>query len=754
MIRFGLRLALSSGREAAVRLVVIAAAVALGSALLLSTLAGLNAVDAQNSRYAWLNTGLRSAAAPVAGTPAPDPLWWLIRGDYFDRRTIARVDVAATGPHAPVPPGIPALPGPGEFYASPALSALLASTPGAELGDRFPGRQIGTIGAPALPSPDSLIIVIGRPVGELSQLPGAQQVTAVNSTPPGDCDGCVVGFDAAALDLILTVVAGALVFPLLMFIGTATRLAAARREQRFAAMRLVGATPGQISTISAVESAIAAVTGVVAGFVGYLLLRPVLVTLPFTGAPFAPGDLSLGITDVLLVAVGVPVAAAVAAQVALRRVRISPLGVTRRVTPRPPRAYRLIPLVVGIAELAYFIGRRPATTDGQSVAFLSGVLLTMVGLVAAGPWLTMVGSRLLARRTQRPSTLVAARRLADNPRAAFRAVSGLVLALFVTTVAIGVMTTIVANRGGPQSSRMAGDTMALTLWGDQADLNQPSATTPPGPDGVPTGMQGIPGVRSVTVTRAAPAGATSSGGTVEHPFAMPALLSCADLSRTPAFGRCEAGAGVAAVTPDLLAWGATTTPSTVWPTASVSLDVLRQLPVLSIVVDTDGSTSAIERVRTAFELAYPRHRFPATDADFHADTSRTLAGWQQLANVVVLASIAIAGCSLAVSVAGGLSERKRPFSLLRLTGVPLGVLRRVITLESAVPLLAAAVVAIGAGLLAAHLFLRAQMDYSLRPPGATYYISVAAGLLASLAIIAATLPLLRRITGPETARNE
>ncbi|MEK8105469.1 hypothetical protein NKG94_10560 [Micromonospora sp. M12] len=45
--------------------------------------------------------------------------------------------------------------------------------------------------------------------------------------------------------------------------------------------------------------------------------------------------MSLGVLNVLLVALGVPAGAAVAAQVSLRRVRISPLGVTRRVTPAP-----------------------------------------------------------------------------------------------------------------------------------------------------------------------------------------------------------------------------------------------------------------------------------------------------------------------------------------------------------------------------------------------------------------------------------
>jgi predicted lysophospholipase L1 biosynthesis ABC-type transport system permease subunit len=145
---------------------------------------------------------------------------------------------------------------------------------------------------------------------------------------------------------------------------------------------------------------------------------------------------------------------------------------------------------------------------------------------------------------------------------------------------------------------------------------------------------------------------------------------------------------------------------------------------------------------------------PATEDDFNTDSTKTMAQWQQLANVVILTSLPIAGSSLAVSVAGGLAERKRPFSLLRLTGAPLRVLRQVVALESAVPLLIAATVAIGTGFVAAQLFLRAQMDYSLRPPGVAYYVIVLAGLAVSLGIIASTLPLLERITGPETARNE
>jgi hypothetical protein len=75
-------------------------------------------------------------------------------------------------------------------------------------------------------------------------------------------------------------------------------------------------------------------------------------------------------------------------------------------------------------------------------------------------------------------------------------------------------------------------------------------------------------------------------------------------------------------------------------------------------------------------------------------------------------------------------------------------------LESAVPLLVSAVVAVGVGLLAAHLFLKAQMDYTLRPPGAETYLIVLIGVGTALGIIGSTLPILERITGPDTARNE
>jgi hypothetical protein len=788
MIPLGLRLVVNGGREAITRLVALAVAVGLGVGLLLTAVAATNAVSTWNGRHAWFWTG--SAWVPpgpaAAGTA---PLWWHPGGDIFDGQQINRFDVAATGASSPVPPGIPRDPAPGQYYASPALVALLRSTPANQLADRYPGHLADTISDAALPSPNSLIIIVGRTPAQLAHTPNSVQVTSIATTLPGSPGSSRTevnpqgltylppngGAPASATDLILSVVALAILAPVLIFIATATRLSAARREQRFAAMRLAGATRRQVSLLAATESTAAALLGVAAGFGIFFLLRTPVASIPFIGAPFFPSDLSLSLLDVLVVAIGVPVAAAVAARLALHRVHISPLGVARRATPRPPRAWRVVPLLAGLAELAFWtIHGHPASIGGQVQAFVSSFALIIVGLFIAGPWLTMAAARVMARWTSRPGTLIAARRLADDPRAAFRAVSGLVLALFITTVAVVAITTQ--------------DAKDLTRWGSAAEANvltnQVSAsnqvagnsgpgasegTAGPGPAApaalLAARLRGIPGVQGVLVVRADPGltipgtfhdlGTTPLGTTSPVPAG---VVSCAQLAAVPALGRCPAGAASAAFPADGFNGPLTGTDATAitWPAANVPATRLDTLGVDAINVGTDGTTSAVEQARTLLENAhaYPAVSTPSTISDIIAQDNSTNSDYQQLANTVILVSLPIAGCTLAAGIAAGLADRKRPFSLLRLTGARLATLRRVVALEGAVPLLSVAVVAIGTGFAGAAMFASEAQQHPMVAPGAAYYLITAGGIVVSLGIIAATFPLLARITGPEVARNE
>ncbi|RKE22562.1 FtsX-like permease family protein [Streptomyces sp. TLI_171] len=757
MIRLGLRLAVSGGREALARLAVTAAAVAIGVGLLLTTLAAVNAVHTQNTRYAWFNTGFTSAVREAAGeSPAAsgatgpvDPMWWLTRRDTFQGREIGRVDVALTGPRAALPPGVPRMPAAGEYYLSPALAELVDRTPAAQLGDRFPGQRIGILGKDALPAPDSLVALVGRSPEDLRALPGAALVDQVAAVSPDRCDDCVVGIKSSGTELILTVATGALVFPVLILIGTATRLTATQRERRFAAMRLVGATPRQVSVVSAVEATAAAAAGVLLGFLPFLAVRGRVAEMSLSGDRFFTSDLALTPWQIAAVAVGVPAAAAVAARIALRRVRISPLGVSRRVTPKPPRAWRVVPLVAGLAELVLFLLWHPSTVQGQTRGYLSAFGLIMLGLVLSGPWLTGRAAALLARRTQRPATLIAVRRLADNPTAGFRAVSGLVLALLVMSATIGIIGTMTAERGRPPGGPQYEHVLTNFLSNGYSDEGGPVSAGRPAPPELLAGLHALPGVTGTLLVH--PAGRTVPIQ-VDGETRAGEVADCRELAAVRVFGRCAPGAETAYVAS---VWsGFRDNSGSVWPAAPYSAARAAALPVVNVIVATDGSQAAVERARTLVDTAYPAIRQSMTLAEGMRLSESELRGYQQLANVVILATFPIAGCSLAVSVAAALGERKRPFSLLRLTGVPLGMLRRVVVLESAVPLVLVSAVAIGVGLLAADLFLRSQLRYSLHALGGGYYLTVAAGLAAALAIIGSTLPLLRRITGPETARNE
>jgi hypothetical protein len=797
VISLGLRLVVNGGREAVTRLVILTVAVGLGVGLLLTAVAATNAAVTWNNRHAWFWTGTSSVpAGPTAGVA---PLWWHPNGDLFDGQTIDRFDVAATGASSPVPPGIPRDPAPGQYYASPALIALMRATPANQLADRYPGHLAGVIGDAALPSPNSLVIVAGRIPAQLARTRNSVQVTSVAEAMPVGAAGpgfqtqCLgsgcpplpnpkgldyfpsdPGGGANSINLILAVVALAILTPVLIFIGTATRLSAARREERFAAMRLAGATRGQVSLIAAIESTAAAVLGTAIGFGLFFLLRVPVAGIPFIGQPFFPAELTLSLPDILLVATGVPLFAAVAARMALRRVNISPLGVGRRARRKPPGAWRVIPLLAGLAELGFWtIHGHPASESGQIQAFASSFLIILVGLFIAGPWLTMAAARAMARWTSRPATLLAARRIGDDPKAAFRAVSGLVLALFITTAAVVAITTQDAKEytrfGTAAETNMVTDQIANAPSGSHsgpvvtgAGPAAPAATLAARLSAV-QGVQGVAVLRvdpTLTIPRTFqfqdPSGKAQGTG-----IPIPAdVISCAQLATVPVLGNCPAGAATVAFPAGEFATSGplsgTRTTGITWPAVNVPAVRLDTLGVDAVNVETDGTTAAIEQARTLLEATpgYLAVNAPSTLNDLVAADNASNNGEQQLANVVILVSLPIAGCTLAAGIAAGLADRKRPFSLLRLAGARLSTLRGVVALEGAVPLLSVAAVAIGTGFAGAAMFAKEAQQHPMVAPGIAYYLLTAGGIVISLAIIAATFPLLARITGPETARNE
>jgi len=754
MIRLGLQLTLHSGREAFVRLLVTAAAVAVGIALLLGVLAEFHAFQANASQPCWSCT--QGASVPSA-LPARGELW-NDSVDFYQGHTITRLDVAALGSGAPVPPGIARLPAPGEYYASPALAALLRAVPAAELGDRFPGRLAGTIGQPALNGANDLVIYIGYTPAALKAVPGTSWVTSIAAAPPPEV---LTSFFRYAF----LVGALAVLFPMLVLISTATRLAADRRQERFAALRLVGGTPANIRVIASVEAMVSAFLGAAGGIVIFLVVRPALAGVALIGTPYFESDLTPTAWGYLAMLVGVPVAAAVAALISLRRVQISPLGVSRRAAPKPPTFWRLAPLVLGVALFVFGLSR--TSRDSIGAPAYPGLLITMVGLVIAGPWLTAQAARLFGSVARGSSALLASRRLADNPRAAFRSVTGLVLAVFLGTMVGTLIPAVNATEASPSAAALSNVLL------DQVGLSPQAGAQ------LLSGLGGINGATAYPLYSLYSQPAPGSGGKTKiapgsHPgdgrrrargSAGDTVVSCSVMRGLAVLGQCAPGlAAVQTDTSSLFSDNPSdNTKPVVSPSDTAYTGDLAELPLQAVLVRVNDP-AALERVRTFLAVNAPpqesgQGQSPTPPRTF-GETLQILldraATLEKLVYAAVALTLIVAGCSLAVAVGGGLVDRKRPFTLLRVSGTQIGVLSTVVLLEAAVPLAAATLIAAGIAYGTSMLaFIRlAPAGTAIPQLGHDYYTLMAIGLVAAFAVITVTLPLLNRMTAPNTVRFE
>jgi hypothetical protein len=767
MILVGLRLTLRSGKEGLVRLAVTAAAVAVGVALLLGVLAEFHAFEANAYQQCWSCTQGSSVPAVL---PSHGELW-NDSVDYYQGQTIERLDVAALGPGAPVPPGISHLPAAGQYYASPALAAQLRTLPADELGARFPGHLAGTIGQPALAGTNDLVIYIGYSPSAVSKVAGTTWVTSI-FTGAGQQVFTSFFKDAFYVGVL------AVLLPMLVLISTATRLAADRREERFAALRLVGGTPADIRVAAAADAVLGAFAGAAGGTVIFLLIRPALAGAALLGTPYFESGLTPTLAGYLAMLAGVPLAAAVAAVISLRQVQISPLGVTRRATPKPPSFWRLVPLALGIAAFAYGLSVTSHNTIGGPA--YPGLLLTMIGLVIAGPWLTWQSARVFGAITAGSSALLAARRLSDNPRAAFRSVSGLVLAVFLGTM-VGTLGPAVNAIQSPSTSAALSNILVGQV-GVPATAGQriihgleaiPGATVYPlyqleapgaassgnGNGGAVSGGKAGPGPGSVSVGPASAAKESRGAGNQ-------VAVGCSSMRAIAALGECAPGVVAVQTADDSLFIDNPTdqTAQIVGATTEPYTGSLTTLPLQAVLVRTT-SPAALERARTYLAVNAPPQTGdgsgdsptpPRTFGETLAIRSDRADLFEQVTYAAVALTLVVAGCGLAVAVGGGLVERKRPFTLLRVSGTPVSALIGVVLLEAAVPLVLATVIAgaiaYGASVLAFVRLAPAKSGIPLL--GHDYYALMAIGLAAAFGIICVTLPLLRRMTAPGAVRFE
>lgn len=402
-------------------------AVAVTTALIMFTIAGNFAFNERGERSAWRN--------PVEAVDTATAIQ-ATKTDFVADQTIVTVYLAATGDGTPpIPPGMSAFPKPGEVWLSAPLHNLAEDLPADQLAERY-GAISGVLGDEAAIHSTELVAVIG--VTPDSPALAGPPVNGYAATGISDFDGQGASDTYRQYQAYMLIATVLMVVPLLVFGGAAARLTVARRDQRLAALRLIGATPGQVVRLTVAEAMLTAVAGAVVGTAGYALAIPLLRHIEIDGATWYLSDLWPAWWAVAATIAVIPLLVGISAVIGLRRVVISPLGVARRHTPPGLRAVRLLVLVALIVAFLVmsqrFIGMGAAGLT--LMVTMLGATLWAINLV--GPWVVGLIGKITAGLARRGSTLLAGRRLADDPRSVWRAIAGIALTGFVAGF-IGVL---------------------------------------------------------------------------------------------------------------------------------------------------------------------------------------------------------------------------------------------------------------------------------------------------------------------------
>ncbi|RTE48027.1 FtsX-like permease family protein [Actinobaculum sp. 352] len=231
---------------------------------------------------------------------------------------------------------------------------------------------------------------------------------------------------------VLALFAGALlVIPIATLGASAARLGARGRSERLASLRLIGVTSGQTVAITVVETLVQWVVGATIGTFAYFLTLPLWHNISFLKTPINAHQMLLPVWLLAIILAGLLLITLASTVVGLSRVRISPLGVARREASPALRHWRPILFVVVIAAFIAWAQLHPQMSDGDYLVTVAVITSVMIGSVyVVGPWVLQLLARP-ATKTRSASTLLAMRRILDDPRAAWRAVGALALLSFI-----------------------------------------------------------------------------------------------------------------------------------------------------------------------------------------------------------------------------------------------------------------------------------------------------------------------------------
>lgn len=754
-MQLGVMLLKKSGKHGSLKFFVTIIAAMLGTLILLSVFSMTNALNTfMSDRASWKMAmysdggGANNLSREQLTTPGAVVYTVAnqenVTGNLtFMGKMMFVYDMNFTGGELPKGSPLQHYPGAGEYYVSPALEELMNKYSDDVLRDRFPGKQIGTIPSSALSSPDELTIIRGFDFNKLDDTSSLEYLNAKRIT----------NFSLNQLQQLNKVVttsmmaAGAigLIIPIMMLITTATSLGAREREERYAALRLIGATKQQIRRITFIDSLAASIGGILLGSIIFLIFRPILFDVSIAGMRFYPEDIIVEPAMFALIIVGVIVMVWFANRSALNRVIASPLGVARKqFVSKPPRIWSLIPLLLCLAGFMYF---NSLTKDvayekfGNSfpLMLLGLFVLTMISIMLSGAWLTKLYGKLIGIFNKKSDGLLVSRRISHEARKIYKGIGGVVVAFFAGAFFMTSITTLsqIIDIAVPTLTKALPDSSIMIS--DSEDSKQLASFRDVFGD-----MRGY-----------------QSEPVVIYPNGQESIISCKDIKRL-INKTCSDESRYISVPESSTNDQIDLTKYAERPVAIVTDGETITPVVTNVYIPKSGETVdliAAERAVTAVSKENTTYiMISITSSALRKATVNSSIGMlESMLYAGIILTVVVASLNLIIATVAGLFDRKGSFFTLHLSGAGLPFLKRIVTKESMLPLVFISIVSIGLGIFAAYSFLRIA-SYTTKQafmlPGLLFWACAGAVIILSYVGIRMMLPMLDKLTSIEQNRSE
>ena len=724
------RLVSAGNRPGRRRLVGIAAGIAVGVALLLMLVGAYSGFGPRSERAVTGSVVKSNVELKENSALGPGRAGAAVMNDHWRGSHYSILYVAGVAESGLTIPGASALPGPGQAVVSPRLKQMIDASPD-ELGGRY-GRVIGTISKEGLESPEAITAVVGTTAPKL----------AASGLDAKIVEGFAgVDYAGRPYKAIALIGAVATLVPVLLLIAIVTDLGASQRAERFAALRLIGATPRRVAAVAAWETGAVAGVGALAGIALYFAAVPLAARIKVGAGRFYNDDLLVSPGRIAGIAV---VTVACAAAVAWRRTLhtdVGPLGQSREPAERPPRAAALLPLALGLGCLGCAVASARSGARPSTPLIVVGCLLTALGLIAAGPFVTRQLARVGMRRAGKASTVIAFNRIARFPKASFRTVSGMAVAVYTVTVfAVGVTAAAGVRTVTDGPGRLP--TSIVAVFSGKAEDRAVERLREE--------LANEPGVRAVAVGRLGGAGKVGALGDRSAAADQKVILSSAQARALGVAGPQRSEYVALNIGAVLL-----NDPLDVEEAAG---GMQTRSDVRAIMVRTDGRPATVERVRTrALAGEIPLSASPASRADLAAEG--VLAPENQFAAIayvgIVIAAL-LSAVSLTVSAISSVIQRRRAFGLMRLTGMPRAALRKVVSIEAIAPVAAVFLACLAAGAFTAWavVITASEGKRTVGSPSLGFYVVLAFCFALTACSTAATVKAAFRVTGEGSVRFE